>query len=64
MSKNLQLGGFVIHSTIKEIISPPANSIKNSFVKLLKNKDSKEIDSHLFEDTGLNTIGKKIRKGI
>ena len=64
MFKNLQLGGFVIHSTIKEIISPPANSIKNSFVKLLKKKDSKEIDSHLFEDTGLNTIGKKIRKGI
>ena len=64
MSKNLQLGGFVIHSTIKEIMSPQANSIKNSFVKLLKNKDPKEIDSHLFEDTGLNTIGKKIKKGI
>ena len=62
MPKNLQLGGFVLHSTIKEIISPPENSIKNSFVKLLKNKDPKEIDSHVFEDTGLNIIGKKIKK--
>ena len=47
LSKIVQLGEFlfgppnIFGLTIKEIISPPANSIKNSFVKELKNKDPK-----------------------
>ena len=70
MSKIVQLGGFlfgppnVFGSTIKEKISSLANSIKNSFVKELKNKDPKEIDSNLFVYTGRNIIGKKTKKGI
>ena len=70
MSKIVQLGGFlfgppnVFGSTIKEIISSLANSIKNSFVKELKNKDPKKIDSNLFVYTERNIIGKKIKKGI
>ena len=69
MSKIVQFGGIlfgppnIFGSPIKEIISSP-NSIKNSFAKELKNKDPKGIDSKLFLDTGLNIIGKKIKKGI
>ena len=69
LSKIVQLGGFlfgppdIFGSTVKEIIPSP-NSIKNSFGKKLNNKDSKEIDINLFVDTGLNIIGKKIKKEI
>ena len=40
------------------------NSIKYSFGKELKNKDSKEIESNLFVDTGLGITGIEIKKGI
>ena len=47
LSKILQFGGFlfgspnIFDSTIKEIMLSPANSIKDSFVKELRNKDPK-----------------------
>ena len=53
-SKTEQLGRFlfgspnIFGSTIKEITSSPANSIKNSFLKKLKNKDPKEMNSNFF----------------
>ena len=67
MPKIAQLGGFlfglpnIFGSTIKEIISSPADSTNNSFVKELKNKNSKEMDSNLFVDKGLNVIGKNTK---
>ena len=47
LSKIVQFGGFlfgspnIFDSTIKEIMLSPANSIKDSFVKELRNKDPK-----------------------
>ena len=40
------------------------NSIVNSYVKELKNTDTKKINSDILEDTGLNIISKKIKKEI
>ena len=63
----VQLGGFLFgsrnmfDSTIKEIISPPANPIRNSFVKELKNKDPKEMNSNLFVGTSFNITDKKYK---
>ena len=68
LSEIVHLGGFlygprnIFGSIIKKIISSPANSTKNSFVKELKNKDSKEIDTNLFVDIGLNIISKELKK--
>ena len=68
LSKIVHLGGFlygprnIFGSIIKKIISSPANSTKNSFVKELKNKDSKEISTNLFVDIGLNIISKELKK--
>ena len=48
LSKIVKLGGFlfgppcIFGSTTKEIIPLPANLIKNSFVKELRNKDPKK----------------------
>ena len=39
-------------------------SMPNSFEKTLNDTDPEKINSNLLVDTGLNIIGKKIKKGI
>ena len=69
LSKLVQSEGFIfgwpsIFESPNEEKRSWVNSIKNLFGKELMNKDPKEIHSKLFLDTGLNMIGKKIKKGI
>ena len=40
------------------------NSIANLYEKELKNTDPRDLNSNLLVDTGLNIIGKNIKKGI
>ena len=64
----IQLGLFFIPNPLGLTGSfPPVktiNSIVNSYEKELKNIDPKELNSNLLGDTGLNIIGKKVKKAF
>ena len=64
MSKTVQFVRFILGPPILPEITSLADPIINSFVKELKNTDTKKINKDILVDAGLNIIGKKIKKGI